>query len=26
MYGKGYTISTSGVVVGLKEWLENKKK
>lgn len=26
MYGEGYTIQTSGIVVGLKEWLENKKK
>ena len=26
MYGKGYTIQTSGIVIGLKEWLENKKK
>ena len=26
MYGKGYTLQTSGIVFGLKEWLENKKK
>ena len=26
MYGKGYTLQTSGKVFGLKEWLENKKK
>jgi len=26
MCGKGYTLSTSGVVIGLKEWLEGEKK
>jgi len=26
MYGEGYTLSTSGKVIGLKEWLEGKKK